>query len=99
VGCAFFVSFFCLSRSFGSFGSFSFVVSLVHLIFLGQAWAEGNGELPTCRHRADSDRKWIVHTLAVIYLGRMRVMFKLKKRLCVPNHMHMANCGVVFCFV
>ena len=29
-------------------------------IFSGQAWAEGKGELATCRHRADSGReKWI----------------------------------------
>ena len=29
-------------------------------IFLGQAWAEGNGELATCRHRADSGwETWI----------------------------------------
>jgi hypothetical protein len=32
---------------------FSFVA--FHLLFfLGQAWAEGNGKLATCRHRADS---------------------------------------------
>ena len=29
-------------------------------IFLGQAWAEGKGELATCRHRVDSRREeWI----------------------------------------
>jgi len=34
--------------------SLSFVVSLVRTFyFLGQAWAEGEGELATCRHRAD----------------------------------------------
>jgi len=25
--------------------------------FLGQAWAEGKGELATCRHRADSGQE------------------------------------------
>jgi len=28
-----------------------------HHIFLGQAWAEGKGELATCRHRADSGQE------------------------------------------
>ena len=28
-----------------------------HLAFLGEAWAEGNGELATCRHRADSGQE------------------------------------------
>jgi len=28
-----------------------------HHIFLGQAWAEGNRELATCRHRADSGQE------------------------------------------
>ena len=35
----------------------SCVISLVHLIFLGQAWAEGKGELATCRHRVDCGRE------------------------------------------
>ena len=36
------------------------VISLVRTVsFLGQAWAEGKGELATCRHRADSGwEKW-----------------------------------------
>jgi len=33
-------------------------------IFLGQAWAEGKGELATCHHRADSGQE-TVHNLAV----------------------------------
>jgi len=41
--CSFPLSFFC-----------SFLGALY--IFLGQAWAEGKGELATCRHRADSGR-------------------------------------------
>jgi len=28
-----------------------------HHIILGQAWAEGKGELATCRHRADSGQE------------------------------------------
>jgi len=37
----------------------SFVISLVRLtcIFLGQGWAEGKGELATCRHCADSGQE------------------------------------------
>ena len=43
-------------------GRFSFVTFLydslgAHLIFLGQAWAKGEGELATCRHRADCGRE------------------------------------------
>jgi len=46
-------------------GRFSFVTFLcgflgAHLIFLGQAWAEGKGELATCRHCADCGREnWV----------------------------------------
>ena len=47
----------------GSRGSFPFGhLSLCHFlnahhIFLGQAWAEGKGELATCRHCVDSGRE------------------------------------------
>ena len=46
-------------------GCFSFVTFLcyflgAHLIFLGQAWAEGEGELAACRHRADCGQEnWV----------------------------------------
>jgi len=35
----------------------SFVISLVFYIFPGKAWAEGKGELATCRHCPDSGRE------------------------------------------
>jgi len=44
-------------RSFNDFFCLSFVISLVFYIFSGKAWAEGKGELATCRHRADSGRE------------------------------------------
>ena len=35
-----------------------------YFIFLGQVWAEGKGELATCRHCADSGREtWIKSAL------------------------------------
>jgi len=34
----------------------SFAISLVRF-YLGQAWAEGKGQLATCRHRADSEQE------------------------------------------
>jgi len=39
----------------GRFSLVTFFCDLLgaHFIFLGQAWAEGRGELATCRHRAD----------------------------------------------
>jgi len=39
-----FVHFLCSSR-------------VISHIFLGQAWAEGKGEIATCRHRADSGQE------------------------------------------
>jgi len=52
--------------------SFSFVVSLVRTFyFLGQAWAEGEGELAMCRGlRTGKPGKMYA---AMIYIGRMRV--------------------------
>jgi len=47
-------------------GHFSFVISSSFLwfsILAGKAWAEGKGELATCRHRAHCGRdKWIKYT-------------------------------------
>jgi hypothetical protein len=51
--------FFCLS----------FVISLVFYIFSGKAWAEGKGELATCRHRADSGRELGKMYAAIVYIG------------------------------
>ena len=62
------------------FFPFSLLRNLVgeHHIFLEQAWAEGNGVLATCCHRADSGQETGCATLATIYLGRMRVTIKKK---------------------
>ena len=44
-------------RSSNDFFCLSFVISLVFYIFSGKAWAEGKGELGTCRLCADADGK------------------------------------------
>jgi len=52
-------------------GCFSYVLSFVRSVvlslvrinfFLGQAWAEGKGELATSRRARTADRNWAVHT-------------------------------------
>jgi len=45
-------------------------------IFLEQAWAEGKGELATCRLQTARGRGRTADTLYIgtIYIGRMRVM-------------------------
>ena len=47
--------------------SFPLLFPWCHHILFRQAWAEGKGELATCRHCADSGReKETVHDLAMI---------------------------------
>jgi len=54
-GCAFICSFFL---SFTPARLLFLCNSLgAHHIVLGKAWAEGSGELATCRHRADSGQE------------------------------------------
>jgi len=46
-----------------------------HYIFLGQAWAEGKGELTTSRHRKDSEREtWTKMSAAIDW---MNIFFSL----------------------
>ena len=51
-----------------------------HLIFLVRAWAEGKGELATCRQRTGNG---LCTVLVTIYLRRMRVMNKQKREAVV----------------
>jgi len=45
----------------------SFVISLVRIYsFLGQAWAEGKGELATCRSRAGIGRELVKMYAAIV---------------------------------
>jgi hypothetical protein len=48
-------------------------------IFLGQVWGERKGELATGRLRADSGQETDSVYFAMIYIGRMGTMTKLKK--------------------
>ena len=52
------------------------VISLVRFYFLGQAWAEANGELATSCLRADCGREMDSVYTAMISIGRMRLMSK-----------------------
>jgi hypothetical protein len=49
---------------------------------LGQAWAEGKEELATSGHLRTADSLY----LAMISIGRMRIMIKQKKRLLGLSH-------------
>jgi hypothetical protein len=63
------VRFGLLSLSVLSFDRSLFLCYLsgAHHIVLGQAWAEGKGELATSRHRADSGREtWIKMYAAIV---------------------------------
>jgi hypothetical protein len=61
-------AFFCLSLlSFLSV--ISFVIPWCALSFLGQAFAEGKGELATSRLRADSGREPVKMYAAIVYIG------------------------------
>ena len=70
---------FVFSFVFHARSPFNFLVA-PHIV-LGQAWAEGKGELATCRHCADSgldtDCIYPRHDL----IGRMRVINKQKKKI------------------
>lgn len=42
-----------------------------HTLSWGQAWAEGEGELATFRHRADSGRELGKNMRRIVYKGRL----------------------------
>ena len=74
------MSFFCFS--FDCHGRFSFLCNSLgaHHIFVGQAWAEGKGDLATSRQRADSEQETDCTYSRHDLIGRTRVMNKQKKK-------------------
>ena len=67
-------SFMVSAEEVGGTATLSFVLSFVplfgvHLTLLGIAWAEGKGELATCRHRAGSRRDPDKICAAIVCIG------------------------------